>query len=849
MQQRLFFLLVLIYLNINPILHAQVVVNEYSAANWKLHPDNHSDYEDWIELYNAGSTSVDLSGYYLSDKDDAPLKWKFKPGSIIGANDYLLVFCSGRDTVQDNFYHTNFRLTQTNNNPEHVVFSNASGTVINNIEVQRTTTHQSRCRQTDGANIWRICTNPTPDLSNDSSPQFVGFADRPSMNQTAGFYTGPVEIAMETDEPGGEIRYTLDGREPNANSTLYTAPITISATTVVKARTFSPNPTVLPSFIQFNTYFINESSTMAIFSIAADTLLELANGNKELRPVGTIEYFDKNGVRLERSYGELNSHGQDSWVNDQRSLDWISRDEMGYSKAIEEQLFAYSPRDEYQRIIFRASGDDNYPATTDAVHDGNAHIRDDYVQTLALLGNMRLDTRASERCLVFLNGEYWGVYSIREIPDEHDYTDFYYNQGKYDLQYLLTWGETWAEYGGNKAFTDWASLRSYILGNSTNLADSTKYAYAENRLDMLSLTDYFLLNLNVVCTDWINYNTGWWRGLNPNGDHKKWGYILWDNDASFGYYINYTGIPNTTPTAKPCDLEDFQFGFWGDDPGKHEKIIEKLLDQSPIYQQLYLTRAMDLRNTVFSCENMLTVFDSMIQVIAPEMPRHIDRWQAAGSLTEWETNVQALRDYITERCALLDEGLVECYDLNGPFPLVVQADPPTAVASIRLNTLTHEQLPWQGEYFSGTYQELQATPALGSGLVFSHWSSSAGTTIFADSSNLSTRATVTEADTLTAHFRTVSSVGQLDYQYALNVFPTLTTDQVQVQYQLRNTAPVRLRWFDTAGRQVGEQHFDQAAGQQTQRLSTRSMGLAPGMYLMEFSSEGYRKTTQITVVK
>jgi CotH kinase protein/Chitobiase/beta-hexosaminidase C-terminal domain/Lamin Tail Domain len=847
MQFRLFLCLFAL-VSISPYLSAQVVVNEYSAANWKQFPDNHSDFEDWIELYNAGSAEVDLGGYYLSDKEDNPQKWAFKPGTIIGANGYLLVHCSGRDTSQGTFYHTNFRLTQTNNSPEHVVFSNPSGTIINNLEVQRTLTHQSRCRQTDGANVWRVCTSPTPEASNNGSTQFAGFADRPSMSQTAGFYTNSLEVAIETDEPGGVIRYTLDGREPTANSPIYTAPLTLNQTTVVKARTFSANPAVLPSLIQFNTYFINENSTLAIFSIAADTLQDLANGNKELRPIGTIEYFDKNGVRLDRSYGELNSHGQDSWVNDQRSLDWISRDEMGYSKAIEEPLFNYSPRDEYQRIIFRASGDDNYPATTDDVHDGNAHMRDDYVQALALLGKMQLDTRASERCLVFLNGDYWGVYSIREIPDEHDYTDFYYKQGKYDLQYLLTWGETWAEYGGNKSFTDWASLRNYILGSNTNLADSTKYAFAANRLDMLSLTDYFLINLNVVCTDWINYNTGWWRGLNPDGDHKKWGYILWDNDASFGYYINYTGIPNTTPTAQPCDLEEFDLGFWGVDPGKHEKIIDKLLDQSPIYQQLYLSRSMDLRNTVFSCENMLAVFDSMVNVIAPEMPRHIERWQAAGSLQEWETNVQALRDYIAERCELLDEGLVDCYNLSGPFPLVVQADPPTAVSAIRLNTLTHEQLPWEGAYFSGTYQELQAMPAPGSGLVFSHWSSSAGSTTFADTANLSTRATVTEADTLTAHFRTVSSVSALDEQYALNVFPTLSTDVVNVQYRLQNSAPVRLRWFDSAGRQVGERMLQGNTGTQTQRLSLRELGLSAGLYLLEFSSDAYRKTTRVTLM-
>ena len=64
---------------------------------------------------------------------------------------------------------------------------------------------------------------------------------------------------------------------------------------------------------------------------------------------------------------------------------------------------------------------------------------------------MDLDVRNAEKVIVYLNGQYWGVYDIRENPDEHDYTEFYYGQDKYHIQYILTWGATWAEYGGQQA--------------------------------------------------------------------------------------------------------------------------------------------------------------------------------------------------------------------------------------------------------------------------------------------------------------------------------------------------------------------------------------------------------------
>ena len=60
---------------------------------------------------------------------------------------------------------------------------------------------------------------------------------------------------------------------------------------------------------------------------------------------------------------------------------------------------------------------------------------------------------------------YWGVYDLRELVDEADYTEYYYNQDKYNLQYLLTWGNTWAQYGGDQAFTDFQVLQDFIFDN------------------------------------------------------------------------------------------------------------------------------------------------------------------------------------------------------------------------------------------------------------------------------------------------------------------------------------------------------------------------------------------------
>lgn len=130
-----------------------------------------------------------------------------------------------------------------------------------------------------------------------------------------------------------------------------------------------------------------------------------------------------------------------------------------------------------------------------------------------------MDVRASERYLVYLNGKYWGVYAIREKPDDHDYTDYTYKQDKYDIQFLKTWGQSWVEYGDQQAIDDWQNFRDYILNN--DVSQEGVYDKITGEMDVVSLADYMIANLTCVSSDWLNYNTGWWRGLKPQGGHKN----------------------------------------------------------------------------------------------------------------------------------------------------------------------------------------------------------------------------------------------------------------------------------------------------------------------------------------
>lgn len=820
-------------------MHAQLVINEYSASNWKQFIDNHNDYEDWFEIYNGYPTDVDLVGYYLSDDDDNITKWQFPSGSIIPANGFIKIWCSGRNTVDGAYYHTNFRLTQTKSNPDQIIIANPGAVIVDSLTMDFTLTHHSRARAVDGSATWKICTSPTPGATNAGAEMYSDYTDRPDMSILGGFYPGPVTVELTSTTLDGTIHYTLDGGEPKISDPVYTAPITINSTAVLKARVFSTNPDLIPGKLQFNTYFINVNHTLPVVSIAGDTLLELANGNQNLEPIGSIEVFGKDLDSKTRSYGELNSHGQDSWANDQRSIDWVSRDEFGYSNALKEKFFASSERDEFQRMIFRAAGDDNYPAAHHSENEGSAHLRDDYIQMLAKNDGLNLDVRTSERCIVYLNGEYWGVYSFREKTDDHDFTDFYYNQGKYDIQYQMTWGDTWSEYGGEPTLDAWSDLRD--LAEDHDLTIDSNYKKVTDQLDVYSLIDYMCVNTSAVCKDWLVYNTAVWRGFNPEGTHHKWGYTLWDLDATFGFYINYSGVPEVGPTALPCDVDEYNPSFFGPgffDGEGHVRLMNDLRTNAE-FEQFYLSRYTDLYNTTFSCENMLNSLDSMMAIIEPEMHQHAERWY--GTYEEWYENFSLLREWVEERCELLYTGMSDCYELTGPYDVVFNVDPPEA-GYLKVNTLTHHDLPWTGTYFGGMDNKLVAysnNPAL---YVFDHWEATTAT--FTPGWD-STGTLISANDAITAVFRTPTGIENIT-QIPLSVYPSVFDDAVIINFELTEGAEVSIDLYSVNGEKIATKLVgNNISGAQFISWDLAPYHLASGMYIIKFTADEHTQTIKV----
>ena len=727
----------------------QVVLNEICFANYNDYVIA-GEYEDWVELYNPTAAPVNIGGFWLSDDPLDLQKWSFPAGTTIGANGYLLVLISGRGDYDPGYLgqlNTNFKLKQTNG--DALSFSNVGGVLIETFEFSFYTPNQrnhSWGRSPDGSNNWRIHTNPSQNAAN-GGPTAAGYAAKPAIDTQAGYYAGAINVNISTTELNSSIYYTLNGTTPFNGSALYSGPVNINSTSVLKAIVYSSDPDLLPSLIETNTYFFGiDTHGLLTVSLSGSTLDGGWNGDE----LADIEFFNPTGTFVVEAHGDSNEHGNDSNAYGQRGFDYIVRDELGYDNTVDHALFPERDRGKFDRLIFKAAANDNYPFS-----NGGAHIRDAYVCQLSILGDLHLDERATRNCIVYINGQYWGVYEVREKVDDTDFTKHYYDQPKGQVDFLKTWGGTWAEYSAAPTFNPQANWNSFVNFCTTNsMAIPANYDYAVSQYNPMSLIDYFILNGYTVCTDWLNWNTAWWRGYNPLGDAKRWRYALWDNDATFGHYINYTGVPSTQPTADPCQIEG-----QGDVGGQgHIPVLNAMFD-SPEFMADYVQRYAELSNGIFSCQTMIHVLDSMINVITPEMPRQIARW--GGDLTTWENNVQELRDFILDRCPEATsnndvvEGIEDCYDVTQHL-LTVQINGP-GVVFLEDTPISQNTAPYTGTFFAGNTMDLpiniSAEPD-GSGLCsdFIQWVVLSGTATFGDPTNPNTTLVIESDAVIEAQF-------------------------------------------------------------------------------------------------
>ena len=804
---------------------SQVVINEYSCSNISTIPDANFNYEDWIELYNTGSSPVSIGGWYLTD-DAADLQQYTIPALTIAAGGRQLFFASGNNTATGGEYHTNFKLTQST--PEKIILSNSSGAVVDSLTLKPTQTDHSRGRTADGATTWSVFTFPTPDAANANPKQ--EYAAKPTMSVAAGFYPSAQTVSISA-VAGLTIHYTLDGSQPTTSSPTYSAPLTISTTKLVRAASFSSDPSVPQSFYDNNTYFINTNHALPVVSLGSDEYQSsLFGGGQEIRT--SIELFGKNQQQMDEGDGDMESHGNDSWAFDQKGMHFKSRDSYGYDNDIDYPLFRSTPRNDYKLIIFKNAGNDNYPGYAGGSpvwfndYTGQplpgCHLRDAFSQTLSMKG-CDLDERSYEPCVIYINGQYWGLYEMRERVDE-DFAKEYYGTGESKVDRLSYWGVLTIENGSDTA---WTALHSYVMAN--NMAVAANYQHVTDRMDVLSLIDYFVFNTFTMNGDWLNWNTQWWRGR--GGDSFKWRYHLWDMDNTFALGQDYTGLGSMDCNVETvCTAQDL---FNGQPGIEHTDFYKKLLD-NPDFSDLYANRYADLFNTVLNLDTMLHHLDSLVALISPEMPQQIARW--GGSIPEWQANLDFLRQTIICRHNVIQQQVVDCLELTGPYSLTVFIDPPQA-GKVKINTISPNSFPWTGEYFGDVQIRLEAQPNTGWSFVnYLSYHSTFAPSQFSDTVTFP----LTQNDTIILTFKDfvqVQGINDAESYSGFSLFPNPADNVLNILST--NIQEFMVQIFNLSGNLVMEKK-----NLISERNKLDISGLANGLYFVCLSPKNGRMSMQ-----
>ena len=585
----------------------ELVIYELMTINFEYYAQN-GKYYDWVELKNVSQKTIDLGNYYISDDPGEPFMWNF-PSRRLEPGKTVTVFCSGGEVKSSSKYlHASFKL---NSASERLVVSRADGTVSDSVYISNITYAGSFGRM-DGENGFFYFASPTPGENNKNGKRYV--AHIPCASVEPGLYPGnvPFEVALSGE---GVIRYTLDGSEPTAKSPVYTAPIRIGESTVVRASSFAEGKVTSP--VMTAEYILCSGHTLPVVCIAADPddmfseergiwYGEYEDRNANFRQnwerKAHFSLFDTNGETVFADCG-VKLTGEGSRKLPKKSLQLKFRSRYGMD-VLEYDIFGNGSFTEFETLKLRVGED--YPSTI---------FRDELITSIA--AETCVTVQSYRYCVLYLNGEYYGIYAFRNKIDEHFISDV---EGCEKDKVIVVDYNGSAQIGPKKPFRD---MYSFVTGS--NMSKPENYAKACEMIDMQSLADWVAIQAFTGNTDLGNdraYRAG----------DGKWKWLLYDVDWGFttnkkAYYL----FTYNKSTAK----------------------LTKALLKNKDFKDLFLTRLAYICNVVYSPEKVDSRIAELVEILSSEVPANAARWRF--TVKSWKKSIEKLRSYVSARRAQVME--------------------------------------------------------------------------------------------------------------------------------------------------------------------------------------------------
>ncbi len=346
----------------------------------------------------------------------------------------------------------------------------------------------------------------------------------------------------------GTIRYSTNGGVPNENSAPYTQPIPINQSTVVRAMVFGADNAPLGDVVTKSYIFANYNQTVPVVSIVADWMdlnvlhnFPVERGLEWERPIN-MEYFTPGGQVQFNVKAGMRIHGNFSRIyNPKKSYRIYFRKSYGGPGKLEYPLFEDSPVTEFDKLVLRAGFQDSFlhrgiPERSD--RHGTAKYIGDQV-TRNLHRDMGQPIAHGNWALLYLNGQFWGLYNLSERID----TQFLQSYSDPDSQWdVITKESGWDEFGqwysrevakeGN--YGGWLDNQNWVGG--ADFTNPGNIGALEWRVDIENVFSYMFLQAYVQNTDWPGANWVVYQRVDPGavGNERKWRMMVWDAEDAFG---------------------------------------------------------------------------------------------------------------------------------------------------------------------------------------------------------------------------------------------------------------------------------------------------------------------------
>lgn len=585
-----------------------LIISEVMNNNYSYLAQNGGNYYDWIELYNNSGKTINLSNYCLTTNDNTMCSYKL-PKVELKSGEYYIVMASGDTKLSNSKYqHASFKLGDT-----EAVYLTKSDEIVDSIMVANVPLGYSMGRS--GSSILYF-SKPTPGSKNGGGTEAISYV--PYADIKSGIYDSNKEFKV-TLTGSGKIYYTLDGSEPTTSSKVYSSPLTIKKTTVL--RIMSKEAGKLSSDVNNYSYILDTSHKTSVMSLIIDSKkLNKVNNNTSLNSKvqerGYVDYFDKEGEGFSINVG-LKLFGGSTRSYKKKSYEIKFKKKYGDAK-LKYKVFKNVDSSVFDSLVLRTGSQDEFQ-----YNDQRTVIKD--IVATSLMGQYTdVDVQDYVPIVLYINGKYWGIYFIREKVDETFVSNHYNVKAtKTDTSILRIDGEV--KSGTDKKYN---SMINFI--NSNSLSNSKNYEKIKEQIDIQSFSDFWIGEIYTANYDILN--TRYFS--NPLVDNGKWKYIFYDIDSGFFRTTQNTFNEYTNPSG---------MGSWN-----FPTVLLRNMMKSSEFKSTFLERLSYNLNNTWAYKNVEKRIDEVIDEIGKdEFKKNAERW--GNSYSHWEKSIKSMKTFAKNR--------------------------------------------------------------------------------------------------------------------------------------------------------------------------------------------------------